>query len=65
MADRRGKAVGCGGGAAVCGCGNRGCAFTEAEINNFLTIMGDVVPIGPMEWSVVAKHHKELFWGKE
>jgi hypothetical protein len=26
--------------------------------------MGDVVPIGPMEWGVVAKHHKELFGAK-
>jgi hypothetical protein len=31
------------------GGGNQGPAFTEAEINNFLEIMGEVVPIGPLE----------------
>jgi hypothetical protein len=45
MADQRGRAAGRGGGEAVCGGGNRGPAFTEAEINNFPTIMGDIVPI--------------------
>jgi hypothetical protein len=43
------------------GGGNRGPAFTEAEINNLLTIMSKLVPIGPLEWGVVADWHKELF----
>jgi len=44
--------------------GNRGPAFTEAEINNFLEIMGKVVPIGPLEWGVVVERHRELFGAK-
>jgi hypothetical protein len=64
MADQRGRAAGCGGCAAVCGGGNRGPAFTEAKIQNLLTIMGDAVPISPMDWGVVAEHHKELFGAK-
>jgi len=30
------------------GGGNQGPTFTEAEINNFLDIMGEVNPIGPL-----------------
>jgi hypothetical protein len=26
--------------------------------------MGDAVPISPMDWGVVAEHHKELFGAK-
>jgi len=44
--------------------GNQGPAFTEAEINIFLEIMGEVVPIGPLEWGVVAERHHELFGAK-
>jgi hypothetical protein len=64
MADRRGEVVGtvgCRGGVAVHGGGP---AFTVAKIKNFLTIMGEVAPIGPMEWGIVAEWHKELFGAK-
>jgi hypothetical protein len=46
------------------GGGNQGPTFTEAEINNFLDIMGEVNPIGPLEWDVVAERHHELFGAK-
>jgi hypothetical protein len=39
------------------GGGNRGPAFSEAEINNFLDIMGEVVPIGLIEWGIVVDRH--------
>jgi len=45
---RGGQGGGHGGGGR--GGGNGRPAFTEAEINNFLEIMGQVVPIGPLEW---------------
>jgi hypothetical protein len=48
-------AIGHGGGEAVQEGGNRGPTFSEAEINCFLTIMGDIVPIGPMEWGIEAE----------
>jgi hypothetical protein len=36
----------------------------DFEINNFLDIMGDVMPIGPLEWALVVDHHKVLFSNK-
>lgn len=55
MGNQRGRRPGGWGG------GNRSPDFTEAEITNLLNIMGEVVPIGPLEWGVMAKQHKELF----
>jgi len=46
------------------GGGNRGPIFTDYEINNFLDIMGDVMPIGPLEWALVVDRHKVLFGNK-
>jgi len=46
------------------GGGNRGPAFMDYEINNFLDILGDVMPIGPLEWALVVDHHKVLFGNK-
>lgn len=46
------------------GGGNRGPAFTDYEMNNFLDIMGDVMPIGPLEWALVVERHKVLFGNK-
>jgi hypothetical protein len=46
------------------GGGNRGPAFTDYEINNFLDIMGDDMPIGPLEWALVVDRHKVLFGNK-
>jgi len=60
MSERRAR----GGGVVGRGGGNRCPAFTEAEINNYLTIMGEVVPIGPMEWGIVVERHKELYGAK-
>jgi hypothetical protein len=62
MDNQRGGQGGNGGGGR--GGGNQSPAFTEAEIDNFLDIMGKVVPIGPLEWGVVAKRHCELFGAK-
>jgi hypothetical protein len=46
------------------GGGNRGPIFTDYEVNNFLDIMGDVMPIGPLEWALVVDRHKVLFGNK-
>jgi hypothetical protein len=46
------------------GGGNCGPIFTDYEINNFLDIMGDVMPIGPLEWALVVDRHKVLFGNK-
>jgi len=46
------------------GGGNRGPAFTDYEVNNFLDIMGDVMPIGPLESALDVDHHKVLFGNK-
>ena len=46
------------------GGGNRGPIFTDYEVNNFLDIMGDVMPIGPLEWALVVDRHKVLFGSK-
>jgi hypothetical protein len=46
------------------GGGNCGPIFTDYEINNFLDIMGDVMPIGPLEWALVVDRHKVLFGSK-
>ncbi len=43
---------------AHCGGGNHGPAFMDYEMNNFLDIMGDVMPIGPLEWALVVDCHK-------
>jgi fumarylpyruvate hydrolase len=43
------------------GGGNRGLGFTAAEINNFLDIMQEVVPVNPLEWAVVVDRHHRLF----
>ncbi len=67
MNNRRGGPGGGRGGGRGGGCrggGNQGPAFTEAEINNFLEILGEVIPIGPLEWGVVAERHRELFGTK-
>jgi hypothetical protein len=60
----RGGGQGGGRGGGGRGGGNQGPAFTEAKIINFLEIMGEVVPIGPLEWGVVAERHHELFGAK-
>ncbi len=49
---------------ARCGGGNHGPAFTDYEMNNFLDIMGDVMPIGPLEQALVVDRHKVLFGNK-
>jgi hypothetical protein len=36
----------------------------DYEIINFLDIMGDIMPIGPLEWALVVDHHKVLFGNK-
>jgi len=46
------------------GGGNHGPIFTDYEINNFLDIMGDVMPIGPLIWALVVDRHKVLFGNK-
>jgi len=47
------------------GGGNHGPIFTDYEINNFLDIMGDVMPIGPLEWALVVDRDKVLFGNKD
>lgn len=51
----------CSSAAVAHGGGSRCPTFIEAEINNFLSIMSKVVPVGLMEWEVVAERHREVF----
>jgi len=47
---------------ACCGGGYRGPAFMDYKINNFLDIMGEIMPIdGHLEWAAVIDRHKVLF----
>jgi len=47
------------------GGGNRGPAITDYEVNNFLDIMGDVMPIGLLEWALFVDRHKVLSGNKK
>jgi len=36
-------------------------AFTESEINSFLDVIGEIVPVGPIEWGMVVDRHRVAF----
>jgi len=38
--------------------------FTDFEVNNFMDIMGEIIPIGPLEWASAINHHKVSFANK-
>ena len=39
--------------------------YTTSELEHFLSVLEDVLPIGPDEWDVVTGRHAELFPGRD